>query len=292
MLYVPRKKSLEVSDLADFKGIAYERAKNFRDKYRLGNYCAKQLLEILDLLEKDERINIELIRTPFKNLKLAGFIGYKHDTFVIVTNTNQTLGYERFTIAHEIYHLLQNRVYIKKNSVIEEIVSNEADDNKDINELMADSFAAELLIPEDDLKDYVMEITNNLAKAIDPDIVIQLQHKYGVDYIAITKRLKEVDIIDAAQKNSLEKILSVEGKLKELTKKLGRSNDLNIPSKDTYVLQKNLEVLKSNFENGYTSYDDLIRIFGYLGCAPEKFGYEDNTELSEGAKNFMKSIQG
>lgn len=66
--------------MADFRAIAYENAKNFRDKYGLGNHCAKQLLEILDLLEKDERINIELIRTPFKSLNLAGFIGYKYDT--------------------------------------------------------------------------------------------------------------------------------------------------------------------------------------------------------------------
>lgn len=276
--------------MGDFREIAYERARNFRDKYGLGNYCANQLLEVLDLLEKDERINIELIRTPFKNLKLAGFIGYKYDTFVIVTNTNQTLGYERFTIAHEIYHLLQNRVYIKENSVIEEIVNDASDDYKDVNELMADSFAAELLIPEKSLKDNVKEVMDSQAKAISHDIVIQLQHKYGVDYIAMTRRLKEVEIIDDEQKSYLEEILRDKGKLQKLTKKLGRSNDINTPSKDTYILQKNLEVLKCNFESGDTTYDDLVRILGYLGSTPEEFGYEDNTELTEEAKDFMKSL--
>ncbi|WP_461207606.1 ImmA/IrrE family metallo-endopeptidase [Clostridium sp. DL1XJH146] len=276
--------------MADFRGIAYERARNFRDKYELGNYCANQLLEILDSLEKDERINIELIRTPFKNLKLAGFIGYKYDTFVIVTNTNQTYGYERFTIAHEIYHLLENRVYIKQNSVIEEMVNNN-DGDVNIHEQMADSFAAELLIPEKSLKDNVNQITENKMKDIDSAIVIQLQHKYGVDYIAMTKRLKEIGIITDIQKKMLDKIVNFDGKLQELTKKLGRSNDLNIPSKDVYILQKNLEVLKSNFEEGNTTYDDLVRIFGYLGCTPEKFGYEEDSELSEEAKEFMKSLQ-
>ncbi len=276
--------------MADFREIAYERARNFRDKYGLGNYCATQLLEVLDLLEKDERINIELIRNPFKNLKLAGFIGYKYNTFVIVTNTNQTLGYERFTIAHEIYHLLQNRVYIKENSVIEEIVDNESDGDKDIHELMADSFAAELLIPEKSLRENLKEVTDSNNKSIDTDIVIQLQHKYGVDYIAMTKRLKEVGIINAQQKNQLEEILSIDGKLQEVTKKLGRSNNLNTPSKDSYIRQKNLEVLKSNFEKGNTTYDDLVRIFGYLGSTPEQFGYEENTDLTQDAKDFMKSL--
>lgn len=54
-----------------------------------------------------------MIRTPFENLDLSGFIGYKRGTFVIVTNTNNKLGSERFTIAHEIYHLITNRTLIK-----------------------------------------------------------------------------------------------------------------------------------------------------------------------------------
>ena len=276
--------------MTDLREIAYEKARNFRDKYGLGNYCADQLLEVLDLLGKDERINIELIRTPFKNLKLAGFIGYKYDTFVIVTNTNQSLGYERFTIAHEIYHILQNRVYIKEKSVIEEMVDHKVEDYKNINELMADSFAAELLIPEKSLKDNVKEVTNSKIKDMGNDIVIQLQHKYGVDYIAMTRRLKEVGIINDQQKNQLEEILGMDGKLQTLTKKLGRSNDLNTPSKDSYILQKNLEVLKANYENGNTTFDDLVRIFGYLGSTPEKFGYDDSTELTQEAKDFMKSL--
>lgn len=290
MLCVLKNKFLEVSKLADLREVAYERAINFRDKYGLGNYCASKLLDILELLGKDERIKIELIRTPFNNLKLAGFIGFKDGTFVIVTNTNQTLGYETFTIAHEIYHLLQNRVYIKENAIIEETVNSEFSD-KDINELMADSFAAELLIPKESLKENVMELVDGKTEDIDPGTIIQLQHKYGVDYVAVTKRLKEIGIIDDLQKGSLEVILEVEGKLQDITKKLGRSNELNTPSKDTYILQKNLEVIKSNFENEYTTYDDLVRIFGYLGCPPEKFGYEESIVLSEGAKDFMKSLE-
>jgi Zn-dependent peptidase ImmA (M78 family) len=291
MLYVLKKRFLEVNKLADFKEIAYERARNFRDKYGLGNYCANQLVDVLDLFGKDERINIELIRVPFANLKLAGFIGYKDGTFVIVTNTNQRLGLERFTIAHEIYHLLQNRVYIKENSLIEEMVTSESDKNQNIHEIMADSFAAELLIAEKSLKDNIEELTKNQDQDIDPSLIIQLQHKYGVDYKAITKRLREIGVIDDLQKNKLEEVLKVEGKLQDLTKKLGRSNDLNIPSENNYLLQKNLEVIKSNFESGHTTYDDLVRIFGYLGCSPEKFGYEDKIELTEAAKDFIKSLE-
>lgn len=275
--------------MTDFIEIAYECARNFRDKYGLGNYCAKQLLDILDLLEQAEIINIELIRTPFKNEKLAGFVGYKYDTFFIITNTNHTLGKERFTIAHEIFHIIQDRVYLKQNAIIEEKVD-ASDDHTDIKELMANAFAAELLMPQEDVKNHINKITCNQEKDIDYSIVIQLQQKYGVDYIALTKRLKEIDIISDEQKKNLEEILGKEGELEQLTKKLGHSNELNMPSQATLLLQKDLEILKTNFETGDTTYDDLVRIFGYLGCEPEKFGYENNQELTDAAKDFMKSL--
>jgi len=277
-----------VSNLDSFKNIAYEQASNFRDKYNLGNYCSYQLLGILNLLEQAEMINIKLIRTPFENLKLAGFIGYKYETFVIVTNTNLTYGYERFTVAHEIYHLLQNRVLIKENSIIEEMVDNDGDD--EINEVLANSFAAELLMPRLDLQKNLNIMTGNKTKDIDNSIVIQLQQMYGVDYVAITKRLEEIGFIDDKKKAELEVILETKGGLEKLTQSLGYTNELNQPSKDTYLLPKDLEIIKENYENGHTSYDDLVRIFSYLGCEPEKFGYENKVAISKEADDFMKSL--
>lgn len=287
MHYLRKEKSIEVSSLADFKEIAYEHAKNFRDKYGLGNYPAKQLVDILDALEQSERIEIKLIRTPIRDLNIAGFIGYKHETFVIVTNTNLTLGNERFTIAHEIYHLLQNRVYIKENRIIEEMVDR---DNSNVIELMANSFAAELLMPGNDIKTYADRMTSNKSRPFDSAIVIKLQQKYGVDYAAITNRLREIGYINESEQMELEKLRHMEGELEKITKSLGYTNELNTQSKDTYLLQKDLEVLKDNYDKGYTSYDDMVRIFGYLGCEPEKFGYENEVELSNEAKEFMKGL--
>lgn len=148
-----------------------------------------------------------------------------------------------------------------------------------------------LEMPQENVKNHINKITCNQEKDIDYSIVIQLQQKYGVDYIALTKRLKEIDIISDEQKKNLEEILGNEGELEQLTKKLGRSNELNMPSQATLLLQKDLEILKTNFETGDTTYDDLVRIFGYLGCEPEKFGYENNQELTDAAKDFMKSLQ-
>ena len=276
-----------MNSLNEFLKLAHDRAVNFRDKYGLGNYCAKQLLEILDLLETTERISIKLIRTPFNNLNLAGFIGYKHGEFVIVTNTNHTLGSERFTIAHEIYHLLENRVFIKVNSIIEEMIDG---DNKDVKEIMASVFAAELLMPEDDICSSIEKMTQNGTKPMDSMMVVRLQQKYGVDYIAITKRLYEIGRVNEKEQEKLNKSLVLDGELEKITKNLGYTDELNVPSKDTYLFQKDLEILKENYDNGDTTYDDLVRIFSYLGCEPEKFGYDDSIEITDDAKDFVKGL--
>jgi Zn-dependent peptidase ImmA (M78 family) len=274
----------------NFIKLAYDRAINFRDKYKLGNYCAKQLLEVIDRLELSERINIKLIRTPFSNLSLAGFIGFKQGEFVIVTNTNKTLGSEKFTIAHEIYHLLEDRVYIKNNSVIEEIEDTVDSKCNDIKEVMANAFAAELLMPKSDIVDSVHELTKGGSKKVESITVIRLQQKYGVDYEAITKRLHEVNKITKDEQRELNEFAENKFDLEKMTKNLGYSNELNLPSKDTYLSQRDLELIKDNYDKGYISYDDLVRFFGYLGCEPEKFGYENNMDLTDDAKEFMKSL--
>ena len=261
--------------------MAYSRAINFRDKYELGNYCGKQIIDVLSLIEKMENIKIKLIRTPLNDMNISGFVGYKHGIFVVVSNTNQTLGSEIFTIVHEIYHILEDRVYIKQGSVIEESYN---DSKKSSGDTMANAFAAEFLMPKKSLEKYIE------GKNIDTDMVIELQHKYYVDYEAICKRLREIGKITVKEEEELESILVEEGKLELITKQLGYSNSLNTPSKETYLLQKDLRVLKDNYDNGLTSYDDLYRIFSYLGCTPEKFGYEEDLSISDEAVDFMNSL--
>lgn len=286
------KVKLEVNSLKEIIRIAYERASNFRDKYGLGNYCAKQIIDILNILELTERIEVKLIRKPFDNENLAGFIGYKHGSFIIVTNTRHTLGSERFTIAHEIYHLLENRVFIKENAIIEECIDRNEKDISDIKEIMANAFAAELLMPMKDISEEVERMRNSGTKPIDSKIIIKLQQKYGVDYKAIIKRLYEIQKINDEEKKELEQLDNDKIELEKLTKNLGYSNELNSPSEDSSLLQKDLENLKENYDKGYTSYDDLVRIFSYLGCEPEKFGYENDIEITDEAEAFAKSLLG
>ena len=276
-----------MNKLSELINLAYQDAKNFRDKLNLDNYCAGQLLKIIDRLQITENVCIKLIRTPFKNIDLSGFIGYKKGAFIIVTNTNHKLGSERFTIAHEIYHLLSNRTKIIEESIIEEL--EKCSDDEDTQEIMANAFAAELLMPEEILSEDVNILTKG-KNNIDESIIVELQQKYGVSYVAMTKRLNEIGLITKEQCNSFEIFEEKSDELEELTKNLGYTNELNIPSRSTYLGQNDLQNIRVNYKNGDIDYDDLVRIFSYLGCEPEKFGYYRKKDISDDALEFMKAL--
>lgn len=256
------------------KEIACDLANKFRETHGLGFYCGKTILNMVDKLKIIEDKQIQLIRRPFNNERLAGFIAYKYDTFIIVTNTKKTIGNERFTIAHEIYHLLENMRDIMDKKLLEEFVPTEDEADNDAKERMADFFAAELLMPSEDVKSEFKRLNSKRKDKSDISTVIQLQQLYGVDYIAMVKRLVELELISSEQ--DIERLKAAAGNKDELmntTLRLGFDNEINTESSMHYISNQYLDMLKTNYDNKATDYNDLAVIFDYLGCEPEKFGY-------------------
>lgn len=273
------------------KEIAYDLANRFREAHGLGVYSGKMILNIVDKLKIVENKQIQLIRRPFNNGRLAGFIAYKHDTFIIVTNTNKTIGNERFTIAHEIYHLLENFRDIMDKRLLEEFVKTEEEVNSDGKERLADCFAAQLLMPSEDVKSEFKRLTSNRKDKSDISIVINLQQLYGVDYIAMVKRLIELELITLEKDiKRLKAAAESKEELMNITLKLGFDNEVNTASRSHYISNQNLDMLKTNYDNKLMGYNDLAVIFDYLGCEPEKFGYVRYNEQSDEAKNFISDL--
>jgi len=271
--------------------IAYELAEKFRSKYDLGNYCGKNIIDIIEKFSLDCEKSLKLIRKPFDNERLAGFIAYKYDMFIIVTNTNKTLGNERFTIAHEIYHLLENTSEIIEKRLLEEIDQPSGENEGDSKEKLANNFAIELLMPAADVKKQFMRLTQERNGRIDHALVINLQQMYGVDYIAMVRRLKEVNLkLDKGTINRFESLAENKEELEKTTLMLGFDNTVNIASRAHYISNQYLDMIKTNYDNKLISFDDLIRIFNYLGVEPERFGYEKYNKLSADAEKFMDNL--
>lgn len=271
--------------------IAYNYADEFREKHGLGNYFGKTISDLVDKLDLERAGKIMLIRRPFRSEKLAGFIAYKHDYFIIVTNTNKSIGNERFTIAHEIYHILENSDYIVEKKVLEELDPSTPSPD-DFRENMANRFAAQLLMPKKDIEHKLGRLISKKNNNLEEDDIIKLQQLYGVDYTAMVKRLDETGIID--DNDLIKRLIRLADDTEELkrrTVKLGYSNEVNTQSKAHNISIKYLEIIKNNFENGNTDFDELVRIFDYLGCTPEEYGYQKYTdELSDKAKAFIDNL--
>lgn len=261
--------------------------KVFRDKYSLGVPCSKQLIHIFPLIERYENVKVKLIKKPFSSKDLFGFIGYKYKQFVIVINTNKSLGAQNFTLAHEIYHLLHQREEIKKNTFID------SENGKELlKEKLADLFAIELLMPEEEFKLSVSDILNKDANALINTDIIKLQNYYGVDYIAITKRLLELKMITEIKYTELNTIRDKGEALELLTKQLGLSVSLNNATNEYFLSDKVLEVIKSNYDTDKITYDDLVTIFYWLDQNPEQYGYVRYQNPDQDVKDFINDMFG
>ena len=263
-----------------YKEIIQEKIKILRQHIDLGNYYGRSIFDVIEKVRIENKYPL-LFRLPFKNDGLSGFVGYKNECFSVFLNSSRTLGYEVFTAAHEIYHLLENKSIIKEKTVLEE---DETNRSTEMREIIADMFAADLLMPASDISSqYDLLMSSNGFKNPDETLIINLQQQYYVEYKAITKRLKELHKIDEKFEQKLNGILNKDNGLTKLTQKLGFSNMLNEPSRVVYLPQKLLKAVEKNFRSGYTSNDDLLVLFSYCDLMPQDFGYEED-DLSEDAK--------
>lgn len=294
MLLLLKNKFIGVSKMSAIGKIIQNKANELRQQYNLGNYCGRNIFDVIEKLVIDGN-NPLFFRLPFQNNELAGFVGYKKNRFAIYTNINKNLGYEIFTAAHEIYHIIENSLTVKEEIVIQEKINKDKAAETDYSEILADIFAAELLMPEKDIvKEYNRLLDKYRLPYADESIIIILQQMYFVEYKAVTKRLREIKKIDFDEQNEaqLNQILLQKNELSKLTKRLGYTNDLNEPSRNRVYLPKLiLTMIKENYDNLLINYDDLTVLFSYCNAIPEDFGYEEDEELTDAAKTLEAKLK-
>lgn len=155
---------------------------------------AEQLLKKEDVkappvpVEKIARnLGAQLRYTPFKG-DLSGMVFRKKHRIIIGVNSFEHPNRQRFTIAHEIGHMLLHKgkeVYIDRayRVNLRNTVSSEAIDE---DEIEANRFAAELLMPyfmiKRDVKNIEIDLEND-------DDLKELARKYAVSRQALTFRI-------------------------------------------------------------------------------------------------------
>lgn len=131
---------------------------------------------------------------PLKDLKALfssahAYITHKDNVFTIFVNQKQSVQRQRFSIAHEIGHFLKHKdEIIRKGKVDRESAHSLSKEQ----EQAADSVAAELLMPEADVRQIVEAKQLNGEGAVEKKGVELLAKRYDVSMFAMIVRLRDL----------------------------------------------------------------------------------------------------
>lgn len=158
-----------------------------------------------------EQAGIIVLQIEHNDDKLDGeMIPDESNLPVIYINKNLTGDRQRFTLAHELGHLIMH--------------SGENIPNIDVSEIEANNFASEFLMPADDIR-YQLGEKLSLSQLGD------LKRYWKVSMAALVRRAKDLDIIDHSRYTSLNVQLSRSGYKK-------KEPDFDVmPEKPTIVKQ-------------------------------------------------------
>lgn len=110
---------------------------------------------------------------------------------IIIINSEMTLGRQRFSMAHELYHW-------KYDKEAKTIVCATTGSRDNLNERKADIFAANLLMPRDGLFMYVEELKAG-GEHLSLADVIKLEQYFQVSHSAMLIRLKDEKLITSSE---------------------------------------------------------------------------------------------
>lgn len=228
-------------------------------------YAQKGLSDIFDILSEEAL----LVRMPLQTNQVSGFSTFFEKHFVVYLNSNFTLGHERFSGAHELYHIKYNCEILKK----EKLLLNDA---HSIEDDKADIFASELLMPEDYVKEIFYKVVNMEPTTVLPRHIVRMNNNLKVSYKAMLKRLIQLGLCSADNYKKLAEIGSIENAetLQLITKSEGYNLNLITSSKIVNIPQQYIEYIKSNYENDLISYNNMKYSVELLGLTTEQFGYE------------------
>lgn len=212
------------------------------------------------------------------------------DTITFIgLNTSSFYDEQIFAIAHEIYHYTTQtgKAYTLDMEYEDKII-----------EKQADRFAAELLLPEEALKEVAIEIIGSsdmkeVSEAKLLRFVARIQCDWWLPFQAIINRLFEEGFIDDIQYDKLYEIdcRNEEGIYRKLLKNIDAeiSELLNKRTKTMGVSNRVVETVISNYEDGFIGDDEFARTLAMFGKKPDDFGFNMDAEIDDDLKDFLES---
>jgi Zn-dependent peptidase ImmA (M78 family) len=185
------------------------------------------------VLEKVENVSIVFFYTEEN---LSGSSIKTGNQNIIFINSRHPLGRQRFTLAHEIYHLKYDQ----------DFVNCDIDHGNDEVEAQADQFASYLLMSNGALFNYEMD---NDIKEWNLDKIIQAEQYFQISHKAMLRRLKELGKISEYEAEDLLPDITYNAQLRGYDTKLYKpfSEDKNL------ILGNYIQMVNKAYENNRIS---------------------------------------
>lgn len=159
---------------------------------------------------KDKKITI--VKYPLSN-RISGMCTKVNDDIIICINSATSYGRQRFTLAHELYHILYEEI----NGRV--ICDMSMGDDKSDSEKEADMFAGYLLMPYDALFQYSKKFDKwSLNRVIDAEQFFQISH------MAMIFRLEKDNFVDLRTAESYKNVT-----ISREAARLGYGKELYLP---------------------------------------------------------------
>ena len=225
-------------------------------------------LQSIDLDTLYERNQIHLLEKPMGE-EISGVFIKDEDNYLVIINTNKSVGHQNFTKAHEFYH------YKFDPNLSSKICTTGKFDKTDISEFHADLFAENFLMPEDGIYQILEQYySQNKTNSVDLGALLYLESIFEVSRRAMIRRLKTLNIITHAEANNFYR-----EKIRKAALHYGFQDSIYRPTQNTALKSTHKFLVEKALENEKISekkYFDFLEIPEKLGISPSLEGEEFN----------------
>lgn len=138
---------------------------------RLWNEDGYSPIDIFAIVNGWKEKKITIVKYPMSS-RISGMCTIEDDDIIICINSGTSYGRQRFTLAHELYHVLYEP---DRKQIICDMNINA---DKSESEREADQFASYLLMPYDALHQYAEDCSNwDIERVIDAEQFFQISHQ-------------------------------------------------------------------------------------------------------------------
>jgi Zn-dependent peptidase ImmA (M78 family) len=183
----------------------------------------------------------------------------------MMVNHEHSLGKQHFTVAHEIYHL-----FIQENFTSQRCVTGLFDGQNDLEEKKADIFAANLLLPESGVLNFIPKEEREKKNYISPDTIFRIQQYYSVSIKAVIFRLFELGLVDSSYFENYK------SGNKDQARQLGYDTSLLQPGNKNLVIGDYAQIAKKLFNKKLISESYFFELMNSIGIDP--LAHNDNAD--------------